>query len=178
MTPRTRAIAVREPPIGQRPPASAIGRFNVEILVCGSRDRGDDGAPIAAAALLGGRLGTDARLRIVGQLDIDDLLALQAGADVVIVDAAVGIRPGRIVELPLTGFIGRTDRLRPRSSHALAFPEVIGLAELMRGYPLRGVIVAIGASRFALGEGLSEPVARAVPALVDSIIHAVDGCRG
>jgi hydrogenase maturation protease len=178
MTPRTPAIAVREPPMAHRSPTSAVRRFNVEVLVCGSRDRGDDGAPIAAAALLRGRLTADTRLRIVGQLDIDDLLALPAGAGVVIVDAAVGIRPGRIVALPLTGFIGRTDRLRPRSSHALAFPEVIGLAELMRGHPLRGVIVAIGGRRFGLGEDLSEPVAKAVPALVDSIVHAVDESRG
>ena len=37
-----------------------------------------------------------------------------------------GSGPERIVELPLTGLIGREDGPRPRSSHALAFPEVIG----------------------------------------------------
>ncbi|HEX5825672.1 MAG TPA: hydrogenase maturation protease [Candidatus Limnocylindrales bacterium] len=177
MTRRPGAMAVREPVAFHRPPRAAR-QFNTEVLVCGSRDRGDDGAPIAAAESLPSRLPADARVRIVGQLDIDDLLAVPAGARVVIVDAAIGIRPGRIVELPLTGFIGRTDRLRPRSSHSLAFKEVIGLAELMRGHPLQGVIVAIGGRRFGLGDDLSEPVARAVPALVDSIVNAVDEGRG
>jgi hydrogenase maturation protease len=177
MTLQTRAMAFHEPGVARRP-ARAARQFSVEVLVCGSRDRGDDGAPIVASRSLRDGLPADARMRIIGQLDIDDLLAVPAGASVVIVDTAVGIRPGRIVELPLTGFIGRTDRLRPRSSHSLAFPEVIGLADVLRGHPLRGVIVAIGGRRFGLGEGLSEPVAKAIPALVGSIVHAIDDARG
>jgi hydrogenase maturation protease len=149
----------------------------VEVLVCGSRDRGDDGAAIVAAGRLG-RLPRHVRTRMIGQLDIDDLLAVPAGARVVIVDAAVGIRPGDVVELPLTGFIGRTDALRPRSSHALTFPEVIGLAELMRGRPLRGEIVAIGGVHFGLGEPLSGSVVKALPALVSRIREAIDKDRG
>jgi hydrogenase maturation protease len=152
-------------------------RIEVELLICGSRDRGDDGAAIVAAGRLG-RLPGHVRTRIIGQLDIDDLLAVPAGARVVIVDVAVGIRPGDVVELPLTGFIGRTDELRPRSSHALSFPEVIGLAELMRGRPLRGEIVAIGGVHFGLGEPLSGSVAKALPALVSAIREAIDKDRG
>lgn len=174
-------MTTTRPPDRRRDAASAGRRsatIAVEILVCGSPDRGDDGAPIAACQLVRPALPSDVSLRIVGQLDIDDLLAVPTGARVVIVDAAVGIRPGRIVELPLTGFIGRTDRLRPRSSHSLAFPEVIGLAEMLRGHPLQGVIVAIGGKRFGLGEDLSDPVVKAVPALVDSIVHAVVEVRG
>jgi hydrogenase maturation protease len=146
----------------------------VEILVCGSADRGDDGAPIAAAAVLRDHVPDDVRMRIVGSLDIDDLLAVPAGARVVIVDAAVGIRPGQIIELPLNGLIGREDRLRPRSSHALAFPEVIGLAELIRGRPVQGRIVAIGGTGFGLGATLSPRVARAIPALVAAVREAMD----
>jgi hydrogenase maturation protease len=177
MTLQPSAMAVRSRALAGRPARSACP-FRVEVLVCGSRDRGDDGAPVAAAGSLRSRLPADARLRVVGQLDIDDLLAVPDGARVVIVDAAVGIRPGRIVELPLTGFIGRTDRLRPRSSHSLAFPEVIGLAQLLRGHPLEGVIVAIGGKKFGLGEDVSDPVLKALPALVESIVRAIDAVRG
>jgi hydrogenase maturation protease len=162
--------AVRGSPLG----ASSVG---IEILVCGSPDRGDDGAPIRAAALIGHCVPNDVRVRIVGQLDIDDLLAVPRDAGVVIVDAAVGIPPGRIVELPVTGFVGRKDGLRPRSSHALSLPEVVGLAEMIRGRPVEGRIVAIGGVDFGLGTPLSEPVATAVPALASAIRHAIDHVR-
>lgn len=146
----------------------------VEVLVCGSQDRGDDGAPMIAAARLGADLPPDVRVRVVGQLDIDDLLAVPPGAGVVIVDAATGIRPGQIVHLPLAGLIGQVGGPRPRSSHALAFPEVIGLAELMRGRPVRGRIVAIGGVQFGLGRALSRPVTAAMPALIAATLEAIE----
>jgi hydrogenase maturation protease len=147
------------------------------VLICGSPDRGDDGAPLAAATVLRQDLPADVRVRTVGQLDIDDLLAVTADAGVVIVDAAVGIRPGQIVEIPLNGLVAREDRLRPRSSHALAFPEVIGLAEVMRGRPMRGLIVAIGGKAFGLGAAFSPRVARAIPTLVAAVRDAIQRVR-
>jgi hydrogenase maturation protease len=172
MTRQASAPADPEPATAHRS-VSKARHVEVELLVCGSRDRADDGAPMVAVEQLG-RLPGHVRARIVGQLDIDDLLAVPAGARVVIVDAAIGIRPGHVVELPLTGFIGRTDGLRPRSSHALSFPDVIGLTELMRGRPVRGEIVAIGGVHFGLGEPLSGAVAKAIPALVSAIRGAID----
>jgi hydrogenase maturation protease len=149
----------------------------VEVLICGSPDRGDDGAASVAASILSAALQPDVRLRIVGQLDIHDLLGVPAGAAVVVVDAATGIQPGRIVNLPLDGLIGGGDQVRPRSSHALAFPEVVRLAELIRGRPIRGRIVAIGAEKFALGGALSERVSAAIPALVQGVGDAVEQLR-
>jgi hydrogenase maturation protease len=132
---------------------------------------------MVAAPLLRDRLPKDVRMRIVGQLDIDHLLRIPAGAGVVIVDTATGIRPGQVVELPLNGLTVREDRLRPRSSHALAFPEVIGLANLIRGHPLRGRIVAIGGRAFGLGAPLSVRVAEAIPALVAATLAAIERDR-
>ncbi len=149
----------------------------VEVLVCGSIDRGDDGAPIVAAGQLRDRVEPDVRVRIVGQLDIDDLLAVGRGAGVVVVDAATGLRRGEVVELPLGGLIARPDNVRPRSSHALEFREVIGLADMIRGRPLRGRIVAVGAGAFGLGAPLSPRVAHAIPAFVDAILAAIDRVR-
>lgn len=153
-------------------PASTV----VEVLVCGSPDRGDDGAPIAASGLILGRLPSDAVVRVVGQLDVDDLLSVPPGAGVVIVDAATGIDPGRIVDLPLTGLIGQ-DVVQPRSSHALTLPEVVGLAEMLRGRPLRGRVVAIGGTRFGLGKPFSPTVASALQTLADAIVAAIDEAR-
>lgn len=149
----------------------------IEVLVCGAQDRGDDGAPIAAAALIGHHAVDDVRVHVVGQLDIDDLLAIPAGTGVVIVDAAIGIHAGHILTLPLSGLIGRDDGLHPRSSHALAFPEVVALADFMRGRPLCGRVVVIGGCSFGLGAPFSRAVATALPALGSAILDAAEAVR-
>lgn len=156
---------------------TGTGPVAVEVLVCGSADRGDDGAPMAAWEGLRGGLPPDVAVRVVGQLDVDDLLSIPPGAAVVIVDAATGIDPGAIVELALDGLIGQGDGMRPRSSHALALPEVIGLAQMIRGRPLHGRIVAVGGAEFGLGAPFSAPVAAALPQLSDAILEAVGHLR-
>jgi hydrogenase maturation protease len=113
----------------------------------------------------------------VGQLGVDDLLAIPPAAGVVIVDAATGIDPGAIVQLALDGLIRRRGGIRPRSSHSLGLPEVVGLAEMIRGRPLSGRIVAIGGAEFGLGEPFSPPVAAALALLSDAIIEAVGQVR-
>jgi len=163
------------PPTG--PAVRPAATMPVDILVCGSHDRHDDGAPMAALPMLRAQLPLATRVRVIGQLDIDDLLAVPRHGGVVIVDAASGLRAGQIVELPLDGLIDRDDALRPRSSHALAFREVIGVATLIRRFPLPGRIVAIGGRRWGLGVGLSPRVGKALPALVRAVLDAVDHVR-
>ena len=168
-----------------RPPSSLPGStfrargsvHAVEILVCGSADRADDGAPISASRLVRRRLAGDVSLRIVGQLDIDDLLAVEPGAGVVVVDAATGLAPGEVVDLPLAGLGEATTVVRPRSSHALAIPEVVGLAEMIRGRPFRGRVVVIGGNHFGLGRPLSRIVEAALPAFAGAILEAVERVR-
>jgi hypothetical protein len=53
-------------------------------------------------------------------------------------------------------------------------PEVIGLADMLRGRPLTGLIVVIGARRFTLGRPLTRRVAAAVPELSRAIRIAVE----
>ncbi len=147
---------------------------HVEVLACGAADRGDDGAALVAASLLADGLPADVQLRVVGQLDIDDLLGLPLGASVVIVDAATGIRPGRVLSVSLDQVAGDHAELRPRSSHTLAFPEVLGLAGLIRGRPVQGRLVVIGGGDFTLGGPLSRCVAAAIPALVALVRTSVE----
>jgi hydrogenase maturation protease len=168
----SRAVLAR-----RRRPARDGAAVAVEVLVCGSPDRGDDGAPLAVLGQLRAQLPPDVTVRAVGQLDVDDLLSIPAGAGVVIVDAATGVDPGIIVDLALTGLIGQPDGIHPRSSHALTLPEVVGLAEMLRGWPLRGRIVAIGGAHFGLGSSFSRPVNAALEPLSDAIVKAVVSVR-
>lgn len=149
----------------------------VEILACGGPDRGDDAAAVIAVARLADRLPDDVRSRIVGQLDIDDLLAVLPGAGAIVVDTAVGVDPGWIVEIPFSGLVGREAGIRPRSSQALSIPETIGVASIIRGRPLQGMVVAIGGVGFGLGEALSWPVAAAMDDFVLAIADSVDRVR-
>jgi hydrogenase maturation protease len=152
-------------------------RIAVEILVCGNADRADDGVGIAVAEALRDRLPADVRLRIVGQLQIDDLLAIAPGAAIIVIDAATGVRGGRVVELPLDGLLARDDDFRPRSSHALGFREVLGVADVIRGHPLVGRIVAVGGVRFGPGGLMSPSVLRAIPAMVAAVEAAIAELR-
>jgi hypothetical protein len=115
--------AVREPDVQDAPDLiQPTPTTHVEVLACGGPDRGDDGAALIAVGHLADALPDDVRMRIVGQLDIDDLLAVPPGAGAVVVDTAVGVDPGWIVEIPFSGLVGREAGIRPRSSHALSIP--------------------------------------------------------
>ena len=159
------------------PSRQAAGLSLVEVLVCGSPDRGDDGAGLAALARLVATLPSDVRVRTVGRLEVDDLLAVPIQAGVVIVDTATGVDPGRIVRLPLRGLVGRETGLRLRSSNALAVPEVIGLAEMIHRRPLVGAVVAVGGLEFGLGDAFSWPVSTALRAFGEAILGAIDRVR-
>ena len=156
---------------------SPIAVTHVEVLACGAPDRGDDGAGVIAVGRLADALPDDVRTRIVGQLDIDDLLAVPAGAGAVVVDTVVGVDPGWIVEIPFSGLAGRDAGIRPRSSHALSIPETVAVASIIRGRPLSGIVVGIGGVDFGLGEALSWPVASAMDAFVLAIADAVRRVR-
>lgn len=169
--------AIREPGSQDALEVQPVPATHVEVLACGGPDRGDDGAAVIAVGRLADALPDDVRMRIVGQLDIDDLLSIPPGAGVVVVDTAVGVDPGWIVEIPFSGLVGREAGIRPRSSHALSIPETVAVASIIRGRPLQGMVVAIGGIDFGLGEALSWPVAAAMDAFVLAIADAVRRVR-
>jgi hydrogenase maturation protease len=148
----------------------------VEVFVCGSPDRGDDGAAVTACQAVQAALPPDVRIRAVGQLDVDHLLAVPPEAQVVIVDVATGIEPGAVLELPLADLL-ENDTIRPRSSHALAVSGTVALAELIGERSLHGRVVALGGTHFALGDVLSGPVASALPRFATAIRAAVEHAR-
>ena len=155
----------------------AVRPVHVEVLACGDPSLGDDGAALAALATLGQGLPSDVTIRRVAQLDIDDLLAVPAGAGAVVVDTATGVDPGWVVEIPFVGFAGRESGIHARSSDALSRPETVGLASMIRGRPLVGVLVAIGGTSFAPGDALSWPVATGLCSFRVAIADAIERVR-
>jgi hydrogenase maturation protease len=149
----------------------------VLVLACGALDRSDDAAGLLAARALRARLAAagragDAEIEEVGDLSVDDLTERPGGQRIVIVDAAVGPAPGEIVRVPFDAL--PASRARPRSSHELPIPEMLGLAALLAGRPPAGELVAIGMRSAAFGDGLTPAVEAAMPRFVDAIVAAVE----
>jgi len=141
---------------------TALQRPSIRLLVCGSADRGDDGAALAAVA---GLLPTLPRsvldrveVRRCTQLSVEDLVDLPPGMVAVVVDAAVGIAPGQVIVLSLERVAGQRAGPAPHSSHALPPDVTIRLAADLRGAVPEGSFVGIGGRSFAFGRPLSRPV--------------------
>ncbi len=145
------------------------------VLVCGERTRGDDGAALVAVDRLPPDVLTLAEIRHVGALEVDDVVAIDQGTACLIVDAAIGLEPGAIVCGSLASLVeGRASLAAPRSSHVMTVSQVLSLAAIVRPGLPRGAFVGIGGSSFGLGEGLSAPVERGLPAFVGAIAAEIE----
>ena len=60
----------------------------------------------------------------------------------------------------------------------MPLPEVLALAALLRETRLTGRFVGVGIASVALGEGLSHPVAGAVPLVAEAVARAVRSLAG
>jgi hypothetical protein len=149
----------------------------VEVLACGAADRGDDGASIAALATLAAGLPTDVEVRLIGRLDIDDLLEVPVGAGVVVVDTVTGVDPGWAVQIPFAGLTGRESGVVLRSSSSLSIPGTVGLASMIHGRPMVGLVVAIGGVSFGLGDAMSWPVIAGMATFRLAIVDAIERLR-
>jgi hydrogenase maturation protease len=149
-----------------------VSGLSITLLVCGDRMRGDDGAALAVLQLL--RLpvsGVD--VCPVGQLEADDLLALDPAQPCVIVDAVAGVPPGSVIVRPLHELAQVTPSLQPASSHGLPPTDALALAGVLRDAPPVGAFIGIGGARFGLGDPLSTAVRAGLPGLAETIEQVV-----
>lgn len=127
----------------------------VRLLVCGSADRGDDGAALCAVAHVLPRLELEVRQRLevrrCEQLDPTDLIDVADGESCIVLDTVVGIEPGSVIEIPLAE-LAVHHAVSPRSSHALPIDQVLGIAEAVRGSLPAGIFVGIGGKWFGFGD--------------------------
>ena len=140
------------------------------ILVCGDRHRSDDGAALVAAERLGD-LPAQVGIRVVGQLEPDDLVAATATGSCLVLDAVRGVAPGGVLALPLADMVAGGPPAA--SSHALPLPTVVALAEALGAHLDRATFVGIGGEQFGLGEGLSPAVAGGLEAYLATITRTV-----
>lgn len=148
----------------------------LRVLVCGSADRGDDGAALSAIAHVLPLLDRDVSLRMevrrCPQLDAADLIDVRADEACLVLDTVVGVEAGQVVELPLDELVHAT-AVAPRSSHALPIHQVAGIAEAVRGGLPAGLFVGIGGKWFGFGTMRSRALRDGMPAYERAVQAAI-----
>ena len=161
-------------------PGTGSTARRIRVLACGESARGDDAAGFLAADLLRAwfdgvepppsamadtveALRRSTEVEKVGQLEPDELLALDPDDPLVVIDAVSGPEPGTLVRRPLADLASGGPA--PRSSHMLPLRDVLGLVQTLRGSLPRGTFVGLGGSSFGLGDPVSSAVREAIPAL-------------
>jgi hydrogenase maturation protease len=149
---------------------------SIRLLVCGSADRGDDGAAVHAVAHLLPRLDPDLRQRLevrrCPQLDAVDLIDVAPGEACIVLDTVVGVEPGEVVEIPLDELVTR-EGIAPRSSHALPIDQVLGITMAVRGSVPEGTFVGIGGKWFGFGQLQSRALRHGMPAFEQAAADAI-----
>ena len=163
----------RKPPLrdptGVMPATAAAPTAAWTVLVCGDRNRGDDGAAVVAAERLPRRLRSAIRIRACGQLEPDELVSALLSGPCLILDTVRGVAPGAILEVSLRQLLSG-DGSTPASTHALPMPIVVGLAAEL-GAPLEcGAFLGIGGSAFGPGQRLSPSVEAGIDDYVAAIV--------
>jgi hydrogenase maturation protease len=147
----------------------------VLVVGVGNRDRGDDGAGLAAAARLGAAAGVPVAL-LDAAGDGTALLDVWRGADTVLVLDAMrsGAAAGTVRRLEarrdagpehgaaaVAATLGAGGALGG-STHGLGVAEAVALGDTLGRLPRRLIIIGIEGRRFEVGADLSPEVARAV----------------
>jgi hydrogenase maturation protease len=149
----------------------------LRVLVCGSADRGDDGAALCAVAHVLPRLDPVLRQRVevrrCQQLDATDIIDVADGEACLVLDTVVGVPPGTIVEVPLDD-LARLQDAAPRSSHALPITQVLGIAQAIRGSLPPGRLVGIGGKWFGFGETRSRALREGLAAFELATARAIE----
>lgn len=157
----------------------APGPRRIRLLVCGSADRGDDGAALSAVAgLLSGlppNLLALLDVRRCEQLRLADLLEVPTSTACLIADTVTGVQVGEILAMPLAALPhGATAPVViARSTHEVPIGELVATAQEMREASLVGSFVGIGGRSFGFGRTLGRVVRSRLPAYRSAIETAL-----
>jgi hydrogenase maturation protease len=174
------AVAVATPLAPGAPGGSAAPAAGVLVVGYGSTLRGDDGVGPRAAELA----AEDPRLAgatvlVRHQLTPEVAADVAAARLVVLVDARADAEAGAVIVERVGGAVSSVDLGRPpradagASTHHVGAAEVAALARDLWGARPDVFTVGVGAASFAVGDGLSAAVERALPAVVDAIASLV-----
>ena len=166
------------------PPAPAVAdgpAARVLVVGYGSTLRGDDGVgPRAAELALEDDRLAGATVLLRHQLTPELAADIAAARLVVLVDARADAAPGSVSVERVGGGVaaeaapGRVPRPDAgATTHHVGAAEVAALARDLWGASPEVFAVGVGATSFEVGDGLSDPVEHALPAVLDAIAALV-----
>jgi hydrogenase maturation protease len=149
--------------------------LSVLVLGLGNPLRGDDGiGPRVVEALNHRGLPEGATALDAGTGGLDLLQILEGWERAIIIDAAdIGRRPGQFARFTPdeARFVGSQDAT---SLHNAGLAEVLALADAV-GQPLPELVIfGVQPEKVGWGEGVSEAVEAALPALVDAVFDEIN----
>jgi len=142
----------------------------VLVIGYGNTLRSDDGVGRHAADLLADdpRLA-GGRVLALHQLTPELALDMSRASLAILVDASADAAPGEITVRRL-GDVGPGPGA---ASHHVGPAALLGLARELYGVAPEAFVVSVGAATMDAGEGLSPAVARALPAVADTVVDLV-----
>jgi hydrogenase maturation protease len=145
----------------------------VRVIGLGNRDRGDDALGLLAVEAAGPALAGLSDVEVALAASALDVVELLEGVDAAVVVDAVssrdGSRPPGTLVIAAAGDDGLPATIRSSlSTHGLGVGEAVGIAAAFGRLP-RLVFLGLEASAIGNGDGLSPPVADAIPDLAGLI---------
>ena len=148
------------------------------VVTIGNGYRRDDGAGLAVAERLRGRLPGGVELVECEQEPSRLIDECDGAAAALVVDAVEsGAAPGTLHRFDASAHPVPA-RLFRSSTHAFGVGEAIELARALGRLPARVIVYGIEGATFAAGEGLTEPVAAAVERVADAVLADVCNPEG
>ncbi len=139
---------------------------NALIVGYGNPLRGDDGVGQAVARAFAEESAIDGVDAVAcHQLTPELAERFAAAARVVLIDAAVGHEAGDVSVIPLQPAPAPSSRL----DHHVDPRELLRMAQRLYGRSPEAYLVTVAASSLELGEGLSAPVAAALPEVIATV---------
>jgi hydrogenase maturation protease len=134
----------------------------VTVIGIGNRFRRDDAAGLEVARIVRDRIDGDVRIVELEGEPIDALDEWADADEVIVADAVAGAGAvGTVHLLDATGG-GISAPFRAKGTHTFSLADVIELARATERLPRSLLVYGIEGADFSTGEGLTEPVARAV----------------
>jgi hydrogenase maturation protease len=144
------------------------------VIGFGSTLRGDDGAGWEVAV----RLGAEPRLHeatVVARHQLTPELAVDIAAAslVIFLDASVDVAPGAVVLQRVAAAAAESLDREAGMTHHVGPEGLLALVAELYGRAPAAWLVSIGAASMELGDGLSAPVAAALPAAIEQVVALV-----
>jgi hydrogenase maturation protease len=147
---------------------------SVSVIGIGNRFRRDDAAGLEVARRVRERVDGDVRVVELEGEPIDVLDVWTAADEVIVADAVAGA-----VEVGTVHLLDASEEpipapFRAKGTHTFSLADVVELARTIDRLPRSLVVYGIEGGDFSTGEGLSEPVARAVEDSAAQILRRVE----